>query len=557
MTLPPGVPEAQFKVALAAFAQVVGDEWVFSSAADVALYRDAYSPFAGQPEELLASAAVAPDSVEQVQQIVRLANQYKIPLYPVSTGKNLGYGGCAPSLSGSVVVDLKRMNRVLEVNERNASCLVEPGVSYFDMYAHLQKIGSKLWIDCPDPGWGSMLGNAIDRGGGYTAARFRNHFDSHCGMEVVLPNGELLRTGMGALPGSGTWQQFKAGPGPWIDGLFSQGNFGIVTKMGFWLMPQPEAYMRCTVSAPRYQDLIPLIDTLNLVENSRIMTGCPDIDSPLLGYPPTGQIQLLMENGPPRLTDQHKALLGTAKLGFSPELEAYGIANSIPYWRLWMSFYGPMEVVEANYRAAQRYFSPIKGVKFAVVDKTNLPLPKDQIARYRESEFGIPNLRTFSIGARSPFNPNPSTGHIWFTPIVPRNGEAIFEANKVFSEAARELQMPFFQSFTLPTMFYERSFTFILASGLTPDPEANRRLVEGLRQLIKIGGEHGWGEYRTHVVFMKEVMDVYSYNDHALMKFHEKIKDALDPNGIMAPGRYDIWPQDLRPARTHPGKRRS
>ena len=51
-----------------------------------------------------------------------------------------------------------------------------------------------------------------------------------------------MRTGMGALPGSKTWQQYKAGFGPWIDGMFSQSNFGVVTKMGFWLMPQPETY---------------------------------------------------------------------------------------------------------------------------------------------------------------------------------------------------------------------------------------------------------------------------------------------------------------------------
>ena len=155
------------------------------------------------------------------------------------------------------------MNRILEVNEQHAFALVEPGVSYFDLYRHIQEHKLKVWIDCPDPGWGSVMGNALDRGGGYTSANYRNHFDSHCGMEIVLPNGELLRTGMGAIPNAQTWQQYKSGCGPWIDGIFSQSNFGIVTKMGFWLMPEPEAYLRCTVSVPRYQDLIPLVEILN------------------------------------------------------------------------------------------------------------------------------------------------------------------------------------------------------------------------------------------------------------------------------------------------------
>jgi FAD/FMN-containing dehydrogenase len=90
MKVPPGVSPSDFSDALKQFADVVGADWVFTSDEDVALYRDAYSPFWGEPEELVASAAVAPDGVEQVQKVVKIANNYKIPIYPVSTGKNLG-----------------------------------------------------------------------------------------------------------------------------------------------------------------------------------------------------------------------------------------------------------------------------------------------------------------------------------------------------------------------------------------------------------------------------------------------------------------------------------
>ena len=204
MALPPGVNARDFADAIKQFQEAVGKDWVFTSEEDVALYRDAYSPLWGEPEERVASAAVAPDRLEQVQQVVKIANAHKIPIYPVSTGRNLGYGGAAPSYSGSVVLDLKRMNRILEVNERNATCLVEPGVSYFDLVRHIDEKGYKLIVDIPDPGWGSPIGNALDHGGGYTQPHLRNHFDSHCGMEVVLANGELLRTGMGAMPGAKT-----------------------------------------------------------------------------------------------------------------------------------------------------------------------------------------------------------------------------------------------------------------------------------------------------------------------------------------------------------------
>src|SRR6202012_1061320 len=93
----------------------------------------------GETEERIASAAVAPFTAEEVQAVMRIANAKHIPIYPISTRKNLGYGGAAPVLSGSVVLDLKRMNRILEIDERNAYALVEPGVSYFDLYRAIQE----------------------------------------------------------------------------------------------------------------------------------------------------------------------------------------------------------------------------------------------------------------------------------------------------------------------------------------------------------------------------------------------------------------------------------
>jgi (+)-pinoresinol hydroxylase len=546
MRVPHGVSQSDFSAALAEFEKVVDKQWVFTSDEDLDLYRDAYSPFLNEPEERIASAAVAPSATEEVQRIVRIANRYRVPLYAISTGKNLGYGGSAPAYSGCVVLDLKRMNRVIEVNEANAFALLEPGVSYFDLYRYIQDRKLKVWIDCPDPGWGSVVGNAIDRGGGYTAANYRNHFDSHCGMEVVLPSGDLLRTGMGAIPKAETWQQYKSGCGPWIDGIFSQSNYGIVTKMGFWLMPQPEAYMRCTVSLPRYRDLEPMVETLNYLENSRITAGFPDIASPLIGYPPIAQIQLWNESGPPHMTDEHRKLLTAVDLGYSRELEAYGLKSQIPYWQLWLSFHGPMEVIEAQWQATQRHFARIEGATFNTVDRVSVPLDPANIERFHEPEFGIPSLRAFSIGARTPWNPTPSKGHMWFSPIIPRSGAAIIEANRVFSQAARDLGMPLFRSFTLPACFWERSFIFILATPVTEDPETNKRYREGFKKLIEVGGQHGWGEYRTAPVFQKSVMDVYSFNNHALQRFHETLKDAIDPNGVLSPGRYDIWPRHLR-----------
>src|SRR5690606_29084865 len=263
MATPPGVSPADFETALAQFADVVGAEWVFTDDDTMDTYRDAYSPLRGEPDEKRASAAVAPATVEQVQAIVRIASRYSIPLYTISTGRNLAYGGSAPVYSGSVVLDLKRMNQIIEVNEDLAYALVEPGVSYFDLYRHIRERGLRLWIDCADPGWGSLIGNALERGAGRTPLPYRDHFGAHCGMEVVLANGDVVRTGMGALPNAGpNWQAFPYGAGPLADGLFAQSNFGIVTKMGFWLMPEPEASITGRIRARRHDDIIPLVRTL-------------------------------------------------------------------------------------------------------------------------------------------------------------------------------------------------------------------------------------------------------------------------------------------------------
>ena len=93
----------------------------------------------------------------------------------------------------------------------------------------------------------------------------------------MLANGEVVRTGMGALPNSKSWQHSRWGYGPWVDGLFRQSNFGVVTKMGFYLMPRPEALMMSTVTSTRDEDIVPMLDVLNLLENQHVVNGSTQI----------------------------------------------------------------------------------------------------------------------------------------------------------------------------------------------------------------------------------------------------------------------------------------
>jgi FAD/FMN-containing dehydrogenase len=527
MRVPPGLSAKDFADAVKEFQAAVGKDWVFTSDEDVNLYRDAYSPFWDEPEERIASAAVAPDTVEEVQKVVRIANQYKVPIYPISTGRNLGYGGSAPNYSGSVVLDLKRMNRILDVSERNASALVEPGVSYFDLYRYIQDRNIQLWIDVPDPGWGSPVGNSLDHGGGYTGTSYRNHFDSHCGMEVVLPNGELLRTGMGAMPAAKTWQQYKMGVGPWIDGLFSQSNFGVVTKMGFWFMSPPDAYLTGTVHVPRHDDLMPLVDILNYLENSGVINGMPQLGTPLLQGVP--EVQEMIAKGADKAA-----------------LESYALQKGIPYWSVTLKFYGPEKAIREMWNYSKEKYAAIAGATYEDGEFYKMPLTAEQIRdKIHKPEFGVPSLEMFSIGARSRTNPNPTHGHIWFSPIIPRDGEAIMEANRVFQETAKRLDIPFL-GFSLPTTYWNRAFIYLFGFPITRDKEKDRKMRESFHEIVRVAAEHGWGEYRTAPAFQDAVVATYSFNGHALRRFHETLKDAIDPNGIISPGRYGIWPKHLR-----------
>jgi (+)-pinoresinol hydroxylase len=541
MRTPTGVSDSDFAEALRQFAAITGSDWVYTSVEDVDLYRDAYSPFLGEPEERVPSAAVAPDSVEQVQAIARVANRFKVPLYPISTGRNLGYGGSAPNYTGTVVLDLKRMNRVLEVNERNAYALVEPGVSYFDLYRYIEERNLKVWLDVPDPGWGSPLGNSLDRGGGYTMPEYRNHFDSHCGMEVVLADGELLRTGMGAMPGAKTWQQYKTGFGPWIDGIFSQSNFGIVTKLGFWLMPQPDAFLSGTVLVPRHNDLIPLIDAVNYLENSRVSNGFSELASPAMGLPAA-------DDGKP-MEPTLKALIDKAIDGDANSLDAYARQKGLAAWSCTLKFYGPERVLPLQWEYCKAKLATIPGVRFVDGTPIKLPLTAAQKEQVHKPEFGLPALSIFSIGARNENNPNPTNGHQWFSPIIPRTGEAVFEANRVFAQAGREYGLPV-PPFSMPFFFWERSFLFLFGFPVTRDIEANKKTRAAFAQLVQIAAGHGFGEYRTAPAYQDLIMSTYSFNNHALLRFHERLKDAVDPNGILSPGRYGIWPRHLRGSRT-------
>ncbi|KAI2466502.1 vanillyl alcohol oxidase [Annulohypoxylon bovei var. microspora] len=356
-------------------------------------------------EELVSSATVYPGSTEEVQVTVRWANKFGIPIYPISIGRNLGYGGAAPRMPGAVVVDLgKRMHQVINVDAENASCVVEPGVTYFKLYEEIQSRKLPLWIDTPDLGGGSVLGNAIDRGVGYTP--YGDHFANHCGMELVLPNGEILRTGMGAMPGpdgadNPTWQSFQHAFGPAIDGIFSQSNFGIVTKMGFHLMPETEHQSYC-FTFPRDDDFEQIVDLIRPLAQKRILGNIPQLRHVIQELGVTGKRKADFHDGSSPMTRE----------------EIQSAASKLPLgdcaWIFYGTQYGPPEAIAAQLKVINGEFGKIPGSRFFLP----ADLPADHYIHDRVSVCsGVPVLRDLDW-----LNWVPNGAHLFFSPIAPTRG---------------------------------------------------------------------------------------------------------------------------------------
>ena len=522
--------------ALSEFALAVGRDWVFAGADDLVTYTDAYSPFALEPDrQLLPAAAVAPVTVEQIQQIVRIANRYKVPLYPISTGRNLGYGGAGPTMRGTVVLDLKRMNRVLEVNEKEAYALIEPGVSFFDMYQYLREHKIPLLISTPEPGWGSLIGNALDHGVGGIAG---DNFSQIHGLEVVLPNGELLRTGSGASPNSLLWQNYRYGFGPYIDGVFSQSNFGIVTKAGFWLQHAIGVHQSFTVASFKSEDLTRMADALQLLRSQDLIRqfGC---HSPIRGANSTVDGHISQH------IPEVSSLLARQDGGSFEEWDALGKLKNIPASLVFADMRGPKPIIAAALQIARDLFAGIEGAQFFAAPPVTLPADPDSINDENKGNVGIPQLWGFNRLTLQ----GTSRGHYYLSPLCKPNATDLFALNDTIRKVILDSgDMSMLEHYGwLPGLgIYPKAFMILLDFLVYDDIDLNRRRRDLFHRIATTCAEHGWTEYRTPAAFQSDVMNLYSYNNHALRRFLESIKDAIDPNGILAPGKAGIWPRAQR-----------
>ena len=517
--LPPGLSEGEFSRALEAFADAVGSDGVLRLQEQVEEYFDPY--FFGDTRTFVPSAAAMPRTVEEVRAVLAVANEYGIPLWTVSQGRNYAYGGAAPRVRGSVVLDLKRMNRVLEINEECGYALVEPGVRFFDLYEHLREGGYDLWVSVPDLGWGSIIGNTLERGFGYTP--YGDHSQFQCGMEVVLVNGDVVRMGMGAATNSTAWQLYKGGYGPSHDGLFMQSNFGVVTKMGVWLMPRPKRAIACTLKAQEEADLGPVIEALRPLLLGQIIQSNVQVGNALaIASMISGRDQWFDGDGP--LPDAVVKEI-TQHLGLG-------------WWNAKFGLYGTKELADARLKAVQKAFERIPGAELVFQEYPG-DVGLDEVHPTDRSQVGVPSLDLIRMAAWRGCDP----AHTDFSLVCPPTGSDAVRQARLIRKRVEEFGFDYAGGFTTNP---RHAIALCLISFDKSNAEERARVAELFPLLVRDVAREGYAPYRSHLAFMDLIAVRYDFNDHASMRLNETIKDALDPNGILSPGKQGIWPSSMR-----------
>jgi 4-cresol dehydrogenase (hydroxylating) len=224
--------------------------------------------------QCLPLAIVKPTSEQQVITLVSLATAYRFSIFPVSRGKNLGYGDAQGTSAGQVILDLSDLNGILEVDDKLCFATIQPGVSQRQLYEHIKANKLNIRMDVTGAGLeASIAGNVLERGFGHTD--YGDRFARVISLRVVLMNGTVLCTGFSGHDNADAANTYRYGLGPTLEGLFSQSNFGIITAMTIEMMPVPEKTVMFALSAVRNSDINGIIDAirelkLNGVVNSAV-----------------------------------------------------------------------------------------------------------------------------------------------------------------------------------------------------------------------------------------------------------------------------------------------
>ncbi len=506
--LPQNVPAQEFDQALSQFVALLGADNVLSRDEQLAPYRKIM--IAAPDAEHAPSAALIATEAAQVQAIMKICNAHKIPVWPISTGHNFGYGSAAPESRGQVILDLKRMNRIIEVDPVLGTALVEPGVTYQQLVDYIAEHKYPLWVDPPAPSAiVGPVGNTLDRGVGYTP--YGEHFLFSCGMEVVLANGEVLRTGMGSLPNSNTWQSFKWGYGPYLDGIFTQSNYGVVTKMGLWLMPAPPAYKPFAIRYEHDEDIVDLVELFRPLSISGVI--------------PNGVVLVgsLYEASATIRRSQYYAGKGATP---KDAIKKTGTEHGTGAWTAYAPLSGTPEQVAVNWNIVTAAVKASgKGVIVTEAEAGDSPSFKYRADLMRGNmtltEFGLYNWRG-------------GGGSMWFAPVSQAKGSETLKQVALATEILNKHGLDYVGEFIVGGRALHHIIDVLFDRTDAAETEAAHACFQ---ELLDRFAEQGYGVYRVNTAFMDKVADIYGSTKREV---NQAIKRALDPNGIIAPGKSGI-----------------
>jgi 4-cresol dehydrogenase (hydroxylating) len=421
---------------------------------------------------------------------------------------------------------------------------------------HLDAHGTGLWTDCTDSTpHGSVIGNALEHGVGYTP--YCEHFATLCGIEVVLADGTLVRSGGGPAH-STTWNVHRWGTGPSVDGLFGQSNLGIVTRAGVWLMPAPEACELFLIELRDESDLGEVVDifrdlTLRRVLSSNLHIVNDVLFSAILGQYPRD----LLGPGETRMSDEALAAL-RSRLRLAPMSVTTGlygtragVKEQARILERRLKRFGRISVVGHGLAGRLPGLSAFWERRKAggVVDRLLGKLSGATPAKLKAtmSAFallqGIPGELVLGFAYFKAPEPRPEkdldpardgAGMIWFPVVLPLTGEHVDRVLAICRPAFHRHGFDYANAFISLSGRCTMSLMPIFYAKADPDETARAQALQ--RELFELTQAAGYPQYRTGHAFHREMFaDAPGYKDMT-----QAIKRALDPNGILAPGRYGM-----------------
>jgi 4-cresol dehydrogenase (hydroxylating) len=470
-----------------------------------------------------------------------VARRVSAPVYPVSSGKNWGYGSKVPASDECVLMDLSRMNRIVAFSEEHAWITVEPGVTQREVLAFLKTRGAALILDCtgasPDS---SVIGNTMERGFGHTP--YGDHFAHISNLEVVLPNGECIETGFGRYNDIAATPVYRWGVGPILDGLFSQSNLGIVTRMTIFLMPKPEYFQAFFFRCKEDEGLGDIIDALRPLRLDGTLRNALHIGN---DYKVLSGIQQY----PWTRTGGRTPLTTAVMREFRQEMDfgawngsagLYGTHAQVAEARRLVkkALRGKVDKLqfldERTLRLAERFAGPCKWVTGWDLRRVlELVRPIFGLMQGIPTDFPLRSVY-WRKNMQVPVDMNPDRdrcGLIWCAPVAPIEGGHARRLSKISSDVMLRHGFEPMLSITLVT---ERTLTCVISISYDRDmPGEDERAMKCHRELIDALTSGGYHFYRLGIHMMSEIQQ-----DNGYTRTLQALKQTLDPAGILAPGRY-------------------